>query len=92
MTNMRQIIQDNGIAMKMTVEGEIMLVKQDVAGNIAKNEAEIANIKSVVDQVNTALTGMQTAVTGIQSTIRQHAQEILDARAAMLIDGQARDS
>ena len=58
-SNIRQIIQDNDTAMKTTVEGEIMLVKQDIIGNIAKEEGEIANIKGVVDQVNIALTGMR---------------------------------
>ena len=91
-TSMRQIIQDNDTAVKITIEGEIMLVKQEVAGNITKNEAEIPNIKSVVENVNTALTSLQTEVTGIHTTIPQHAQGILDTRATMIQDGQTRNS
>ena len=85
MTSMMQQIQDNDTQVKGIVEKEVLAIRKEILLNVTKNEGEVGNIKTVVDQVHAGLTGSNTAM-------QAQAQEIQDMKTSIIQDVQTREA
>ena len=50
MSSMMQQIKDNDTQVKGIVEAEVLAIKNEILLNMTKNEGEVGNIKTAVDQ------------------------------------------